>query len=414
MLILRLFKESYLFALQSLLSNKLQTTLSLLGITIGIFSVISVFTLIDSLEYKIRNSINSMGNNIIYVQKWPWMFGEDYPWWKYYQRPEPSIKDAEVLRRNLKGANQVGFMMSTNKTIYYDNQQVDNVATVGASIEYDQLFEFDFEAGRYFTPLESASGKPVIIIGAEIASVLFEGQEAIGEKVKIFGRKLTVIGVFKRQGEDMFGNSHDKRILIPINYVRNVVNLRSGRINPSLMVIGQKGVPNGALKDNIRGVLRASHRLRPTQDDDFSINEMAMLSSNFDGIFKTIGIAGWFIGGLSLLVGGFGIANIMFVSVRERTSQIGIQKALGAKNFFILLQFLFESVFLSLFGGLLGLFIVFGAVQLAQSIFEFELIMSFSNIMLGIMVSLLIGLAAGVIPAIMASKMSPVEAMRSV
>ncbi len=413
MIIIRLIRESYLFALQSLLSNKLQTTLSLLGITIGIFSVISVFTLIDSLEFKIRNSINSLGNNVMYVQKWPWIFG-NYPWWKYYQRPEPTLKEANALRSKLKDAKSVGFMVSLRKPVQYNDNRIESATIVAASLEYQQIFDFDFQKGRYFSPLESKSGKPVTIIGNDIAQSLFDHLNPIGKKIKIFGRKLTVIGVFKKQGEDMFGQSHDSRILIPINFARNVINLRSSRINPTIMVIGDKGVANEQLSDEIRSILRAYHRLKPAADDDFAINEISKLNSNFDGIFKTIGIAGWFIGGLSLLVGGFGIANIMFVSVRERTSQIGIQKALGAKNFFILLQFLFESVFLSLFGGILGLLVVFFSVLIARYGFHFELVMTFGNIVLGIMVSLLIGLIAGLIPAYMASKLSPVEAIRSV
>ncbi len=395
------------------MSNKLQTTLSLLGITIGIFSVISVFTLIDSLEFKIRSSVNSLGNNIMYVQKWPWLFG-DYPWWKYYQRPEPNIKDADALRRNVKGASHVGFMISTSKSVHYENQHIDNAVIVASSDEYQQIFDFDFQEGRYFSALESASGKPVAIIGVDIAEALFKQINPIGKKVKIFGQKLSIIGIFEKQGEDMFNNSHDNRILVPINYARNVVNMRSGRVNPTVMVIAEDGVPNERIKDDIIATLRATHRLKPAADDDFSINEISTLSSNFDGIFSTIGVMGWFIGGLSLLVGGFGIANIMFVSVRERTNQIGIQKALGAKSFFVLMQFLFESVFLSLFGGILGLVIVFIAVLIARFGFDFELIMSFKNVSMGIMVSLLIGLVAGMIPAYIASKMSPVEAIRSV
>jgi putative ABC transport system permease protein len=413
MLVIRLIRESYLFAVQNLMANKLQTTLSLLGITIGIFSVISVFTLIDSLEFKIRSSISSLGNNIIYVQKWPWIFG-DYPWWKYYQRPEPNVKDAEYLNRHLKNAENVGIMISSNKRLQYKSNEVENAVLIAASPDYQEIFDFDFEAGRYFSPLESSTGRPVIIIGANIAKALFDQSDPIGNKVKVFGQKLTVIGVFEKQGEDMFGNSHDDRVLVPINYARNVINLRSGMIKPTIMVIGKEGIDNEQLIDEIRLAMRAFHRLKPAEEDDFSLNEISTLSSNFDGIFKTIGIAGWFIGGLSLLVGGFGIANIMFVSVKERTSQIGIQKALGAKKYFVLLQFLFESVFLSLFGGLLGLLIVFGAVLVAEYGFDFKLIMTFGNIMTGVLVSLMIGLVAGMIPAYMASEMSPVEAIRSV
>jgi len=413
MIILRLIRESYLFAVQSLLANKLQTTLSLLGITIGIFSVITVFTLIDSLEYKIKSSINSLGDEIIYIQKWPWIFG-DFPWWKYYQRPEPSLKDVKVLKQRVKGVNSVVYMSGVNRSIQYDDKRIESATILGASYEYDEIFNFEVSEGRYFSANEAASGKAVAVIGADISEALFPQKDPIGKKIKIFGKKLQVIGVFKKEGESMFSQSHDNRVLVSINFARNVINLRSGRANPSIAVIPVEGMSKDLLKDNIRSVLRAAHRLKPAQDDDFSLNEISTISNGFDGIFKSIGLAGWFIGGLSLLVGGFGIANIMFVTVRERTSQIGIQKAIGAKNFFILFQFLFESVFLSLFGGFVGIIIVSIGVLISRLVFDFELIMSFSNIILGILVSLFIGLAAGLIPAYLASKMSPVEAMRSV
>jgi len=413
MVVFRLIRESYLFAVQSLMANKLQTTLSLLGITIGIFSVITVFTLIDSLEYKIKSSINSLGDEIIYVQKWPWIFG-DFPWWKYYQRPEPSLSDVKVLKKKVKGLNSVVFISGVNRSIQYDKQRIESVTIVGGSYEYDEVFGFEIAEGRYFSANEAAAGKSVVIVGSDISEALFKQSNAIGKKIKIFGRKLLVVGVFKKEGESMFSQSHDNRVLVPINFARNVINLRSGRVNPAIAVIPVKGMSKDLLKDNIRSVLRADHRLKPAQDDDFSLNEASTISNGFDGIFQSIGLAGWFIGGLSLLVGGFGIANIMFVTVRERTSQIGIQKAIGAKSFFILFQFLFESVFLSLFGGFVGILIVSIGVFVSRVIFDFELVMSFSNILLGIMVSLIIGLAAGLIPAFMASKMSPVEAMRSV
>ena len=413
MVFLRLIRESYIFAVQSLMANKLQTTLSLLGITIGIFSVITVFTLIDSLENKIRTSINSLGSDVVYVQKWPWIFG-DYPWWKFYQRPVPNIKDMEAIKKRVGTAKYVGFVAGASKSIAYKNNRVESAKLKAVTYDYQFIHEFDLQSGRFFSSLEMLSGKPVIIIGSEIAEALFNNIDPVGKKIKILGRRATVIGIFDKEGEDMLNNSHDKVVILPVNYARNIVNLRSGQLDPTIQVVPKVGVSSERLKDDIRVALRSVHRLKPAEDDDFALNEISTIITNFDGLFKTIGIAGWFIGGLSLLVGGFGIANIMFVSVRERTSQIGIQKALGAKNFFVLFQFLFESVFLSLFGGLIGLIIVSLGVAIASYGFDFPLIMSFGNISLGIMVSLLIGLAAGMIPAVMASRLSPVEAIRSV
>ncbi|MCK5847233.1 MAG: ABC transporter permease [Bacteroidales bacterium] len=395
------------------MANKLQTALSLLGITIGIFSVITVFTLIDSLENKIRSSINSLGSEVVFVQKWPWIFG-DYPWWKFYQRPVPNIKDMKAIQKHAKTADYVCFTANANKSVSYKSERIESSEIVATTYDYQFVNDFDIKNGRYFSPLEMKSGHPVTIIGNSISEALFKGINPVGKQVKFLGRRITVIGVFDKEGEDMLNNSNDNRAVISVNFARNIVNLRSSRLNPTIQVVPKKDISSERLKDDIRLALRAAHRLKPAQDDDFALNEISTIITNFDGLFKTIGIAGWFIGGLSLLVGGFGIANIMFVSVRERTSQIGIQKALGAKNFFVLFQFLFESVFLSLFGGIIGLIIVSVGVAIATYGFDFPLVMSFGNISLGIMVSLIIGLAAGMIPAVMASKLSPVEAIRSV
>jgi len=413
MLILRLIRESYLFAIYSLLANKLQTILSLLGITIGIFMVIFVFTITDSFETNVRSSVSQLGNNVLYIQKRPWVFDQNTPWWKFSQRPEPSMKDTKALQQRCNLAQSVGMIVSGRKNIYYKAKEASNVVYVGGSHEYDDVFSFELSNGRYFTPLESASGKPVGVIGNDVVTKLFPANDAIGQEVKIMGRKVSIIGIFKKEGESMMGNSHDNQILLPINFVRKVIDIKSGFVNPSIIVRAKEGVETLALSDEVRMILRSVHRLKPAADDDFAINEISTLNNIFDSFFSVLGKAGWFIGGLALLVGGFGIANIMFVSVHERTTQIGIQKALGAKNYFILLQFLFESVFLSLFGGLFGLLFVFLAVLVIQYGFDFDASLNAKNVIMAVSISLIIGLIAGLIPAYMASRLSPVEAIRS-
>ena len=413
MLILRLIRESYLFAIYSLLANKLQTILSLLGITIGIFMVIFVFTITDSFETNVRSSVSQLGNNVLYIQKRPWVFDQNTPWWKFSQRPEPSMKDTKALQQRSNLAQSVGIIVSGRKNIYYKAKEASNVVYVGGSHEYDDVFSFELSEGRYFTSLESASGKPVGVIGNDVITKLFPAGDAIGQEVKVMGRKVSIIGIFKKEGESMMGNSHDNQILLPINFVRKVIDIKSGFVNPSIIVRAKEGVETLALSDEVRMILRSVHRLKPAADDDFSINEISTLNNIFDSFFSVLGKAGWFIGGLALLVGGFGIANIMFVSVHERTTQIGIQKALGAKNYFILLQFLFESVFLSLFGGLFGLLFVFLAVLVIQYGFDFDASLNAKNVIMAVSISLIIGLIAGLIPAYMASRLSPVEAIRS-
>lgn len=413
MLIFRLIRESYLFAIYSLLANKLQTILSLLGITIGIFLVIFVFTITDSFESTVRSSVSDLGSNVLYIQKRPWVFDQNTPWWKFAQRPNPTMKDARALRRRCVNAQSVGFIVSGNKSVQYKGAEARNTTYIGGSHEYEDVFSFDISEGRYFTHLESASGVPVAIIGSEVADKLFKNDYPLGKQIKIMGRRVKVIGIFLGEGTSMMGQSHDNQILLPVNFVRNIVNINSGFSNPTVIVRGKEDVEGIALKEEVRMILRSVHRLKPAADDDFSLNEISTLNNVFDSFFSVLGKAGWFIGGLALLVGGFGIANIMFVSVHERTTQIGIQKALGAKSYFILFQFLFESIFLSLFGGLFGLLFVFLSVLGIRHGFDFDASLNMSNIIMAVSVSLIIGLVAGLIPAFMASRLNPVEAIRA-
>jgi len=411
MIFLKLLKESFIFALQAIIVNKTRTGLSLLGITIGIFSVISVFTIFDSMESSIRTSINSLGNNVLFIQKWPWSMGGEYPWWKYLQRPQPKITELKEISRRSITAEKAAFMIDVSRTIKYKNNSIKDVNVMAVSHDFNNVMPFDLASGRYFTPIESKSGRNVIIIGSEIAENLFENKNPIGKKLTVFGRKLKVIGVTAKEGEDMFGNTSDNQLIVPINFARNVVDIRN--INSTIIVKAKPYITNEEMSDELTGILRSQRKLKPSAEDSFAINETDIISKGFDSLFGVIASVGWIIGGFSLLVGGFGIANIMFVSVKERTSIIGIQKSLGAKRYFILLQFLFESVFLSLFGGVIGLIIVYLLSLIISSVTEMKLILTSENILLGLLVSGFIGLLSGIIPAYSASKLDPVEAMRS-
>jgi putative ABC transport system permease protein len=194
----------------------------LLGITIGIFSIISVFTVFDSMEHDIKSEINSLGSNVLFIQKWPWAMGSDYPWWKYYQRPEPKVKEMEEIKKRSATVQEAAFMLRVNRNIYFKNNSMENVPVVAVSQGYNRVMPFDLQAGRYFTVIESHSGNNIAIIGSEVAEKLYQGLDPVGRKIKVFGRKLDVIGVIKKQGEDMFGNSKDNWVLIPVNYARNV------------------------------------------------------------------------------------------------------------------------------------------------------------------------------------------------
>ncbi len=409
--ILRLIRESYIFAFQAIIVNKVRTILSLLGITIGIFCIISVFTIFDSMENSIRKSIASLGNNVLYIQKWPWAMGGDYPWWKYFQRPEASLEDMKEIQKRSNLTDATTFFVQVGKTVKFHSNYVENVGIMGVSQDFDKVWKFELSDGRYFSPQESASGKNVVVIGADIATELFQNADPIGQKIKIFGRNIEVIGVTKKEGEDFFGNSNDKVAMIPVNFCKTLVDIRD--IGTTIAVKAKPLVSNEELKDELTGIMRSIRKLKPSAEDNFAINETDIISKGFEGLFGVIATVGWIIGGFSLLVGGFGIANIMFVSVKERTNIIGIQKALGAKNYFILFQFLFEAVFLSLIGGLFGLLIVYLLTLLVGLVSEFHLTMTAGNIILGVGVSATIGLLSGIIPAWSASKLNPVEAMRT-
>ncbi len=411
MILLKLIYESLIMAYNSLVMNKVRTTLSLLGITIGIFSVISVFTVFDSLQDSIKNEINSLGNNVLFIQKWPWAMGGSYPWWKYYQRPQPKLQEIKEILKRSNTVEDAAFFFSVSRNVYFRDNSMENIPVMAVSYHYNKVMPLDLQEGRYFTEIENNGGRNITIIGADIASNLFPHQDAIGRKIKVFGRKLQIIGVIKKKGEDIFGNSSDNVIIIPVNYARGVVDMKN--INSTIVVRAKPFVSNTQMKDELTGIMRSIRKLKPRADNSFAINETDIISKGFDKLFAVIALVGWIIGGFSLLVGGFGIANIMFVSVKERTNQIGIQKSLGAKNYFILLQFLFEAVFLALLGGIVGLLIVFGLTYLVTSVVGFALTLSIKNIVLGVTVSGIIGLISGFLPAWSASRLDPVEAMRS-
>ncbi len=409
----RIIIESFRFAYHALVNNKLRTFLSLLGITIGIFAVISVFTVVDSLESNIRKSVASLGSNVVFVQKWPWAFGGDYPWWKYMNRPVPRLQEVDEIQHRSDLAEAVCFIVNENKTIKYRSNSIENATLTAVSQDYNKVQSFELSSGRYFTESESSSGKPYAIIGVDIAEGLFGNQEAVGKEIKIFGREVTVVGQFEREGSSIMGNSNDNTVLLPIRFMRNFVDLNNDNLEAFVMVKAKEGIGVEELKFELTGIMRSIRKLKPLADDDFALNEISLLTSGFDSVFSVIGLAGWIIGGFSILVGGFGIANIMFVSVKERTNQIGIQKALGAKNYFILIQFLIESVLLCLLGGLFGLTLIYLGTLLVNNFSDLEIALSSANIVLGLTISILIGIISGFIPSYSAAKLDPVEAMRS-
>ncbi len=410
MIFLKLLRESYVFAMHELMVNKTRTILTLLGIAIGIFSIISVLTVFDSLERSMRKGIDSLGSNVLFIQKYPWIMSSEFKWWKYYQRPQPSMKDLREIQKRSTASDGSAIFVDVTRTVHYQNNRIESVPVLAITHDFGRIMPMEISNGRYFTPIESASGKNVIIIGSDIAENLFNVLDPVGRKVKVFSQKLEVIGVLKKEGEDLFGNSSDNQVIIPMNFARTVIDIK--KIQTTIVVRAKPQVSNAELIDELTGIMRSVRKLKPSAENDFAINETDIISQSFDKLFGVIALVGWIIGGFSLIVGGFGIANIMFVSVRERTNIIGIQKSIGAKNFFILIQFLFEAVILSMIGGGVGLLLVFIGTSVGSSVLGFEIILTWNKILIGLCTSSFIGIIAGYVPALMASRLDPVEAMR--
>lgn len=419
MLVLRLIAESFAFAWKALKSNVLRTILSLLGVTVGIFAIIAVFTLVDSLEKNIKDSFNFLGTGTIYVGKMPWApeGNGPYKWWEYFRRPTPTVNEYRFLKATLRHKTAISIHAARGgATIKRGSSSIGDISLRGAGEGYDEINDINIEGGRYFTPDEISSGRSVAIMGFEVAKALFPNSDPIGQNIKVKDLSYKVVGILKREGQSFLGmRSNDYTVMVPYNSFRKLYQTGTGNWREVESTISVKGSELDLglveLENEMRGLLRGRRGLRPGEKDNFAFNRPEAIANAIGQLFDVVGVAGWIIGGFSILVGGFGIANIMFVSVKERTPIIGLQKSLGAKNYFILFQFLFEAIFLSLIGGLAGIFLVF-LLTLAP-FGSLQVVLSFKNIILGLGVSSVIGLIAGIVPAAVAARLDPVIAIRA-
>lgn len=402
--------ESLIFAYQALRSNIMRTTLSLLGVSVGIFAIVAVFTAVDSLNKNIRSEIDSFaGSGVLYVGKWPWLMQNNYPWWKYLNRPEMKYSEFQFLKDNLKSAKAIAIIDNGRSASATRGSSSMDVNMTGASYDYNQITSVPIQLGRYFLPIESENALNVVIIGSKVSENL---QAIVGDQIKLNGIKFQVIGIIEKKGNDIlsFGGTPDEKVFIPYSTFSAV--FQKDKPAPDIAIKAMDDdVGQEELEGEVTGLMRSLRSIKPKQEANFAVNRLDGLNQFFDGIFAALNIAGALIAGFSLLVGGFGIANIMFVSVKERTNIIGIQKSLGAKNYFILFQFLFEAVFLSLIGGLVGIGLVVLLTFIPQD--ALPLVLSMKNIVTGLFISSFIGILSGIIPAWVAAKMDPVIAIRS-
>ena len=413
--LIRSFGNSISQAWQQLAGNKLRSSLSLLGVSIGIFCIVAVQTAVDSLQSNVVSSLSKLGDNTFYIQRLPWNEDPGTNWWKYQRRPPFTYDEYEALANSLRTKGLAGYYAIVGgRTLRWRSNSVEGIFTVAGSPEMQQFFGYDFASGRNITQAEYNRGSNVIVLGATTATELFGDVDPIGREVRIFGQELQVVGVLEKSGEDLLQvMDFDDAVLLSYAFLGKAVNLRSNVVFNSLMAQPVEGTTREELEDMVKLSLRSERRLKPMQDDNFSINSLSMITSLLEGVFSTLNTVGYIIGAFAIFVGGFSVANIMFVSVRERTSLIGVKMALGASRSIILLEFLIESVLLCLVGGVAGLGLVLLAILGLNQIMPYEITLSLGNVILGLVLAVIIGVVSGIIPAWMAAKMDPVEAIRS-
>ena len=411
--LLTILWNSFSMALQELKVNKLRTFLSLFGITIGIFCIIGVLATVDSLEKKVQSDLKSFGNNTIYIDKWEYSGGNNYPWWKYYKRPAPKYDEMKFLKEKSQLASNICLFVSANANLSYEETILTNVNIYGITEEFSNIQDVGIVYGRYINESEFIRGTPTVVIGYKNAESLFGNPErAVDKEVTFNGKKVIIVGVIQKQGQSMVGGfDYDQCLLTTYRYFASVYVPKNS--NPFIMVQAKQNVSSVALVDELRGEMRQLRRISPNQEENFSLNDVNELGAQVSGFFGSVNLGGWAIAGLSLIVGAFGVANIMFVTVRERTSQIGLKKAIGAKSRTILTEFLLESAFLCVLGGLMGLLLVWILTKVLGTMMPFPIFIAPNIIFLAMSICIILGILSGIIPAAIAAKMDPVVAIRT-
>ncbi|MCB0508434.1 MAG: ABC transporter permease [Chitinophagales bacterium] len=415
---LQILKETLKLTFRQLWLNKLRSFLSLFGITVGIFSIIAILTSVDALKNNINQSINSLGDNVLFVNKWAWTFSSptDYPWWKYFQRPNVTYENYKYVKNKTKLAEAVSFELNPRRfpEISYRDKKTHKANLSAVADNYGKVFQLEIAHGRFLSSMEINNGLNVCVIGQDIADKLYSKVEnPVGLELRIDGKPTTIIGVIAKKGEDLLGFNYDKTIIVPVFFYERNFSVNDNFVDKTLELRTKPGVQLADLKQEVIGIMRATRKLRPKQEDDFSINQLSVIAKGFDSVFDSLGMVKWVIGAFSLIVGGFGIANIMFVSVSERKALIGIKKALGAKRRDILLEFLLEAIFLCMMGALVGLALVYVLCYFATEASGMKFSLSIMNISIAFIISFVLGILAGIIPAFLAANMDPVEAIRS-
>ena len=395
-------------ALRAIRARKLRSVLTTLGIVIGVVSVTLMATVVNGLEKGFQDGMTTLGTDIVYVEKWPWGFTQD--WWNYINRPNMTRDLAEVIQRRSEHAVATTAVVMRSGPVSYESEVLPSVEIVGADGNYARVHQVDLSDGVFYSDFEDRSARFVCVIGSEIASRVFPVQNPIGKNIRVDGRRFRVVGVMAESGSAAGGGpeTHDNQVKIPYTVFKSLYGTRYRNVSVRVKISDSEKLEEA--KDELTGILRVARRLDAKDEDDFEINEQATLRETFAPIKATIYSVGIGLTALALLVGGIGVMNIMFVSVKERTREIGVRKAIGATRSNILVQFLIEAVIICLIGGLIGLLI---AVPLS---FLINMVMptSVDLVVIGwaILLCSIIGVIFGLAPAWSAAKEEPIVALR--
>ncbi len=386
--------------------------MSLIGISFGIFCIIGVIATVNSLEMNIQNQLKGLGTNSIYIDKWDYNGGPDYPWWKYQKRPDTKFSELALIKERSQLTDKAAFVLEDRVNVIYNDVALEGVNLEGATEEKNDITPLSIQFGRNISGSEFALGNPVAVMGYTNAENLFGSPErALGKQVKIKGKLVSIIGVLEKKGTSLIGENSDQSIYTSYRFARQIMNEQNA--GPKIIVKGKENVSSDALGDELEGIMRSIRKLKPTEEDNFTLNKISALSDRITQTFKSINLGGWAIGILSLVVGAFGISNIMFVTVKERTPIIGLKKAIGAKKRSILSEFLLEAAIICIMGGIIGIILVFLLTLILSGLLNFPVFISVGVLSLAIFICIIVGILSGFIPAYSASNLDAVVAIRS-
>jgi putative ABC transport system permease protein len=408
------FTESFRIAFAQIRANKMRSVLTALGVIIGIVAVTLMGTAIRGIDIGFQNSLAMLGDDVLYVQKWPWGPVED--WWNYQNRPAIVPEDAEKLNRVIEATSNSLLEVTVpvaarGAAVKAGENQVSGVFVFGTTADYARLMSADFTEGRLFNETEASSGRQVCVLGFDVAQALFPNGSSLDEKVLIKGQPFTVIGVLAKQGSFLGIFSFDTQAILPLQAYRKYFGLGGNGAELRVKVRDKTRIEEAT--EELTGSMRRVRGQLPGERDNFSINQQQAFKAQLDPIKSGLALAGFVITGLALFVGAIGIMNITFVSVKERTKEIGTRKALGARRRTILLQFLIEATSISMIGGLVGLAVTYAIGAAIKSAMP-SLPVEFSTmlILVGMGLSIITGVVSGFVPALGASRLDPVVALR--